>query len=78
MAEVTLPTTASTTFFDNGDLCYHAHISTLPSPTEGYALTITSQRRAARRPHEEFVKFMACLSKEELLQVSRLIERTVS
>lgn len=77
MAESTVTTTARTTFFDNGDLCFHAHISALPSPTEGYALTITSQRRAARRPHEEFVKFMACLSKEELLKVSGLIERAV-
>ena len=80
MADATLtttPTTTRTTFFDNGDLRYHAQVTALDAPTPGYALTITSQRRAARKPQEEFVKFMACLSREELLQVSRLIERAV-
>lgn len=67
-----------TTFFDNGDLCYHAQVQPLNGPPGVYSFTITSQKRASRSPKEEWVKFLACLSKQELLQLSQLLHDAAS
>jgi len=52
--------TARTTLFDNGDFSLHARLTPVTSPEEGYALTITSQRKESRNPNEEHVRFFAC------------------
>ena len=52
-----------TTLFDNGDFSLYAQLSPVASPEDGYALTITSQRQESRNPHEEQVKFFACLER---------------
>ena len=70
------------TFFDNGDLRYHAQVQALSSPTldakSTYAFTITSQKRLSKAPSEELVKFLVCLSKSDLLRLSGLIQRAVA
>jgi hypothetical protein len=66
-----------TTLFNNGDFSLHARLSTVTSPVGGYALTITSQRQESRNPHEEQVRFFACLEHEGLQALAELIEQAL-
>ena len=66
-----------TTLFDNGDFSLHARLSAVVSPESGYALTITSQRQESRNPHEEQVRFFACLEREGLQALADLIQQTL-
>lgn len=61
------------TLFDNGDFRLHARIAPIPSPDNSLALTITSQRQASRNPHEEQVRFFACLEREGLQALADVI-----
>jgi hypothetical protein len=65
------------TLFDNGDFSLHAQISPVTSPSNGFALTITSQRQESRNPHEEHVRFFTCLDQEGLQALSELINATL-
>ena len=65
------------TLFDNGDFSLHAQISPITSPSNGFALTITSQRQESRNPHEEHVRFLTCLDQEGLQALSDLINATL-
>jgi hypothetical protein len=62
-----------TTLFDNGDFSLHARLTTVISPEEGHALTISSQRQESCNPHEEHVKFFTCLDREGLAKPGDLI-----
>jgi len=62
-----------TTLFDNGDFSLQAHLSAVRSPINGYAFSITSQRRESSRPHEAHVRFFACLDRSGLLALSELL-----
>lgn len=66
--------TARTTFFDNGDFSLHAQLSPTPSLNGGFALTITSRRQESRNPHEEHVRFFACLDRDGLQNLQTLIQ----
>ena len=66
-----------TTLFNNGDFSLHARLPTVTSPVGGYALTITSQRQESRNPHEEQVRFFACLEHEGLQALAELIEQAL-
>lgn len=70
--------TARTTIFDNGDFRLHAQLAPVPSPEGGLALTITSQRQESRNPHEEHVRFFACLDRQGLENLSDLISNELS
>jgi hypothetical protein len=63
-----------TTLFDNGDFSLHARLAPVTSPKDGHALTITSQRQESRNPHEEHVRFFACLDREGLQNLQSLIQ----
>lgn len=63
---------------DNGDLCYRASLAPVVSPVGGHALTITSQRRAARNPDEQQVRFFACLEPEGLQALAVLIQEALT
>ena len=69
--------TARTTIFDNGDFRLHAQLVPVPSPKGGLALTITSQRQESRNPHEERVRFFACLDRKGLQALGELIQSTL-
>jgi hypothetical protein len=62
-----------TTLFDNGDFSLYAQLAPVSSPQGGYAFTITSQRQESRNPHEEHVKFFACLDREGLQKLQSMI-----
>ena len=62
-----------TTLFDNGDFSLHAQLSHVSSPQGGHAFTITSQRQESRNPHEEHVRFFACLDRAGLQNLQQLI-----
>ena len=64
---------ARATLFDNGDFRLNARIAPIPSPENSLALTITSQRQAARDPREEHVRFFACLDREGLQALADVI-----
>lgn len=66
--------TKRTTLFDNGDFRLFAQLSPTPSPKEGVAFTITSQRQESRNPNEEQVRFSACLDREGLKNLQTLIQ----
>lgn len=66
--------TSRTTIFDNGDFRLHAQLAPVPSPQDGLALTITSQRQESRNPHEEHVHFIACLDREGLQKLQAMIQ----
>lgn len=66
--------TQLTTIFDNGDFSLHARLAPTPSPRDGLALTITSQRQESRNPHEEHVRFFACLDRDGLQKQQTLIQ----
>lgn len=70
--------TARTTIFDNGDFRLHAQLAPVPSPLGGRAFTITSQRQESRNPHEEQVRFFACLDREGLLALAKLFENELA
>jgi hypothetical protein len=67
-----------TTIFDNGDFSLHAQLVPVSSPQGGHAFTITSQRQESRNPHEEHVRFFACLDREGLEDLSELIQRALN
>ena len=67
-----------TTLFDNGDFSLHARLSPVTSPEYGHALTITSQRQESRNPHEEQVRFFACLDREGLIKLGDLIQQQLA
>ena len=67
-----------TTLFDNGDFSLHARLTPVTSPAEGHALTITSQRQESRNPHEEHVRFFACLDREGLTRLGDLIQQPLA
>jgi hypothetical protein len=67
-----------TTLFDNGDFSLHARLSPVTSPEAGHALTITSQRQESRNPHEEQVRFFACLDREGLAKLGDLIQQQLA
>lgn len=66
-----------TTIFDNGDFLLHAKLTPTPSPVDGLAFTITSQRQESRNPHEEHVRFFACLDRKGLLSLAEMIEKSL-
>jgi len=63
-----------TTLFDNGDFSLHAQLSPVSSPVGGHALTITSKRQESRNPHEEHIRFFACLDRVGLQNLQNLIQ----
>lgn len=63
-----------TTLLDNGDFSLHAQLSPVSSPVGGHALTITSKRLESRNPHEEHVRFFACLDRAGLQNLQNLIQ----
>jgi hypothetical protein len=67
-----------TTIFDNGDFSLHAQLAPVSSPEGGHAFTITSQRHESRNPHEEHVKFFACLDRDGLNDLAELIQRALT
>lgn len=62
------------TIFDNGDYSLHVTLHPVCSPLDGHTLIITSQKRESRNPHEEQVRFMACLDREGLINLVDLIQ----
>ena len=66
-----------TTLFDNGDFSLHAQLSPVSSPQGGHAFIITSQRQESRNPHDEQVRFLACLDREGLQALANLILNTL-
>jgi hypothetical protein len=62
-----------TTLLNTPDFSLHAQVSSVVSPSDGFALTITSQRQEVRRPGEEHVKFFACLDRQGLKALADLI-----
>ena len=66
-----------TTIFDNGDLSLHAQLAPVSSPQGGHAFTITSQRQESRNPHEEHVRFFACLDRQGLQSLAGLIQNEI-
>lgn len=68
----------ATTIFDNGDFSLHARLAPVTSPKDGHALTFTSKRKESRNPHEEHVRFFACLDRERLLSLHQLISKELS
>lgn len=77
MGRKELEMSTHTTFINNGDFRLHARLSDVVSPEGGYALTITSQRQESRNPHEEQVRFFACLEREGLQALADLIQQTL-
>jgi len=70
--------TTRTTIFDNGDFRLHAQLAPVSSPPDGLALTITSQRLESRNPHEEHVRFFACLDRPGLEKLQSLIAKELA
>lgn len=66
--------TSRITLLDNGDFSLHAQLSPVSSPVGGHALTITSKRLESRNPHEEHVRFFACLDRTGLENLQNLIQ----
>ncbi len=66
-----------TTIFDNGDFSLHAQLAPVSSPQGGHAFTITSQRQESRNPHEEHVRFFACLDRQGLQSLAGLIQNEI-
>ncbi len=77
MGRKDLEMSTHTTLFNNGDFSLHARLSAVVSPVSGYALTLTSQRQESRNPHEEQVRFFACLDREGLQALADLIQETL-
>jgi hypothetical protein len=77
MGRKDLEMSTHTTLFNNGDFSLHARLSAVTSPEGGYALTLTSQRQESRNPHEEQVRFFACLEREGLQALADLIEQAL-
>ncbi len=65
-----------TTIFDSGDFRLHAQLAPVSSPHDGHVFT--SQRQESRNPHEEHVKFLACLDRKGLEGVSKLFNLAIS
>ena len=65
------------TILDNGDFSLHVSLAPVCSPVDGYALTITSQRREARNPNEEHVRFFTCIDQDGLKALQGLIQQTL-
>jgi len=68
----------STTISDNGDYSLSVEISPTVSPTNGYALKITSRWKSSANPDEDQVRFMACLEADGLLALAQVIQNNVT
>ena len=64
----------SITYFDNDDLGLQAQTRPVPSPQNGFALSITSRRQESRHPQSAQVRFFACLETEALKALVNLIQ----
>lgn len=69
--------THTTTLLDSPDFRLHARLSPVVSPAGGHALTISSQRLQSRNPHEEHVRFFACLDRQGLQALADLLQSTL-
>lgn len=67
-----------TTLFDNGDFSLYAQLVPVPTQQDGHSLTITSRRQESRNPHEEQVRFFACLDRTGLENLQSLIARELA
>jgi hypothetical protein len=67
----------STTISDNGDYSLRIEISPTVSPTNGYALKITSRWKSSAHPDEDQVQFLTCLEADALLALAQSIQKTV-
>ncbi len=66
-----------TTLLQSDDFRLFAQLSPVRSPEGALALTITSKRLASRNPHEEQVRFFACLEPQRLQALADLITQTL-
>ena len=66
------------TVIDNGDYLLHAQVAPVISPANGFCLTITSQRKSARNPNEEHVRLMACMTRNQLLNLAHVIQTGIA
>lgn len=71
-------TITRSTVIDNGDYLLHAQVAPVDSPANGYCLTITSQLKSARNPNEEQVRFLACMTQDQLQNLGNLIHCAVT
>jgi hypothetical protein len=71
-------TITRSTVIDNGDYLIHAQVAPVDSPTNGYCLTITSQLKSARNPNEEQVRFLACMTQDQLQNLANVIQNGIS
>ena len=69
--------THTTTLLDTPDFRLHARLTPVVSPAGGHALTISSQRLQSRNPHEEHVRFFACLDRQGLQALADLLQDTL-
>jgi hypothetical protein len=67
--------TTRTTLLQTTDYSLHAYLVPVRSPVDGYSLTITSKRQAARNPGEEHVRFFSCLDRHGLQALADLIQQ---
>ncbi len=68
-----------TTILDNGDFSYFVEIEpTFWEPQTGFTLAIYSRRASAKNPTEAQQRFFACLDRQGLEQLGRLITEQLS
>jgi hypothetical protein len=70
--------TGLVTLFDNRDFRYLVRLLPVPDPVGGYSLTITSQWDSAAHPQEEQVRFRACLDRQYLRRLQKLIQQELA
>lgn len=63
-----------TILFNNGDFRLIARLASVPSPKDGYALTITSRRKESKAPLVERIQFFSCLDRQGLQALAKLIQ----
>ena len=66
------------TVIDNGDYLLHAQVAPVISPANGFCLTLTSQLKSARNPNEEQVRFLACMTRDQLLNLAHVIQNGIA
>lgn len=71
-------TITRSTVIDNGDYLLHAQVAPVDSPPNGYCLTITSQIKSARNPNEEQVRFLACMTQDQLQNLANVIKSGIA
>lgn len=68
-----------TTLFDNSDFSYFVEIEpTFWEAKTGYTLAVYSRRRSAKNPSESHQCFFACLDREGLENLGRLITQQLA